>query len=144
MKALPLMMRDAARSSGRKRARAMLPKPSNFSGFVKELSHPTGGFELKVGSATALESRLERQEMLIQTLLILLLEKGVIGQDELREWMAYVDGLDGRMDGRLREAAEPKSCSKCGRMSPATAIRCQYCDTPFSATGVDPRHRREE
>jgi hypothetical protein len=78
-----------------------------------------------------LEDQVARQKLYIQTLLRLLLEKGVIRRDEFGEWLDYVDSLDGRADGKLGKDARSKSCSRCRRVSPVQARRCQYCDTEF-------------
>lgn len=94
------------------------------------------------GTIEALEARLERQYMLLQTLLMLLLEKKVIDENEFREWVTYVDSLDGRTDGRLTENKAPIDCPSCRRRNPPTAVRCQYCGTEMAAQIIDPRHQR--
>ncbi|MBI5153796.1 zinc ribbon domain-containing protein [Candidatus Poribacteria bacterium] len=78
-------------------------------------------------SVQALETKLERQNLLIQTLLMILLEKKVVHDDEFREWMRYVDELDGARDGKLRENKAPVLCPACGRNNPPAAAKCQYC-----------------
>jgi hypothetical protein len=93
------------------------------------------------GSIDQIEDRLERQNMVIQTLLMLLLEKKVIEEKEFREWMNYVDRLDGRADGKLRENIAPRSCPGCGRMNPAKAPQCQYCGHDLPRDVIDPRHK---
>lgn len=82
-------------------------------------------------STIELEERLARQELLIQTLLRLLLEKKVIHQDEFKEWMDYVDSLDGARDGKLRAPKIALDCPSCGRMNKPNATRCMYCDHEF-------------
>ncbi|MEQ8821669.1 MAG: hypothetical protein RLY93_15645 [Sumerlaeia bacterium] len=84
-------------------------------------------------SAQEMELKLERQNLVIQTLLMLLLEKGVIHDQEFREWLAYVDGLDGKVDGRVREDKSPVACPKCGRNSPRQSPSCQYCGEALPA-----------
>ncbi len=86
-----------------------------------------------------LKSQVERQHLVIQTLLMLLLEKKVIDETELRQWMHYVDMLDGRHDGRLSEDRSPVACSACGRVSSATQLRCAYCGTELPTNMVDRR-----
>jgi hypothetical protein len=80
-----------------------------------------------------LEDRLARQKLYTQTLLRLLLEKGVIQRDEFAEWLDYVDSLDGRADGKLGKDSRSKSCGRCRRVNPVQARRCQYCDTEFAS-----------
>lgn len=83
-------------------------------------------------SVQDLERMVERQALLIQTLLMLMLEKKVVHEDEFREWLAYVDELDGVRDGRVREEKAPVSCPKCRRNNPRTAAKCQYCGEEFT------------
>lgn len=81
-----------------------------------------------------LQDRLARQELYIKTLLRLLLEKEVIHQEEFGEWLDYIDGMDGRLDGRLGEGTGSKTCGRCRRTNPQHARRCQYCDALFPST----------
>ncbi len=78
-----------------------------------------------------LTHRLEKQSLMIQTLLMILLEKNVIQESEFKEWMVYVDELDGKRDGRLREDRSPVKCPSCGRNSPRAKSNCQYCGQEF-------------
>ena len=80
-----------------------------------------------------LQIKIERQNLIIQTLLTVLMEKKIFDEDEFREWMNYVDGLDGRVDGKLAESQAPKACPKCKRINKPTAPRCQYCDYPLAS-----------
>jgi hypothetical protein len=95
------------------------------------------------GAIDALEMRIDRQHMVIQTLLMLLLEKKLIEEDEFREWLNYVDNLDGRADGKLRPEAAPRACPACGRNNSPTAPRCQYCGRDFPEEFIDGRHKRQ-
>lgn len=81
-----------------------------------------------------LEARIARQELYIQTLLRLLLEKGIIHKEEYGQWLDYVDALDGRHDGKLDAHSGSKTCAHCRRVNPVQARRCQYCDTAFPST----------
>lgn len=83
------------------------------------------------GTLDSLQGRIDRQDLIIQTLLMILLEKKVIHEDEFKEWMLYVDELDGTRDGRLREDKTPVVCPGCGRNSPRSAPNCVYCGHEF-------------
>jgi hypothetical protein len=85
-------------------------------------------------SLNDLESRIARQDLYIQTLLRLLLEKGIIQKEEFGEWLDYVDSLDGRTDGRLSPSSGSKSCKRCRRVNPIHARLCQYCDALFPSS----------
>jgi hypothetical protein len=71
--------------------------------------------------------RLERTTLVLQTLMMILLEKNLVQENELREWLVYVDQLDGTQDGRLREDKTPVECPKCKRKTPRLISRCIYC-----------------
>lgn len=81
---------------------------------------------------TALQAAFDQQHLILQTLLMLLLEKKVIEEQEFRDWIAYVDGLDGRRDGKIAALARPTTCPGCKRISAPNAIACQYCGHAFS------------
>lgn len=78
-----------------------------------------------------LDQRVARQDLMLQTLVRLLLEKNVIARDEFAQWLRYVDALDGREDGKLGADAAFKTCPKCKRTSPAKVFKCQYCGAGF-------------
>jgi hypothetical protein len=80
-----------------------------------------------------LKARIERQNLLIQTMLMILLEKKVLHEDEFKEWLDYVDELDGVRDGKLREDKRPLACSQCGRNSPKGSAKCIYCGSEFQS-----------
>lgn len=79
------------------------------------------------GGLPELRVKVERQNLLIQTLCRILIEKGVIQEEELQEWLAYVDSLDGREDGKLSHSKAPIQCRSCKRINGASLIKCQYC-----------------
>lgn len=94
------------------------------------------------GEVADLQARLERQQLLVQTLLMILLEKKVIHDDEYKEWLDYVDGLDGVKDGKLREDRRPVDCPNCQRKNPPRANHCQYCGTRLDSDYL--MHRPEQ
>jgi hypothetical protein len=95
--------------------------------------------EVSRGAGVAdLQAQVARQYLMIQTLCRILIAKGVLSEDELNEWMNYVDGLDGVVDGKLRESRLPRECSACRRMNPPRAVKCQYCGHEFPAAFLEP------
>lgn len=92
-----------------------------------------GGRE-EPGMLKDLEDRVARQNLYIQTLLRLLLEKGVMQKEEFGQWLDYVDALDGRWDGKLGEDGSVKTCGRCRRVSPLRSRRCSYCDAEFPSS----------
>ena len=74
-----------------------------------------------------LERRLDQQALLLQALAKLLLEKGVVSEPELKQWMERVDAEDGARDGRRRRKGGVVLCPKCARKSRAGSTSCQFC-----------------
>lgn len=89
-----------------------------------------------------LEARVARQNLIIQTLCRILMEKGVVTDQEWNEWLTYMDGLDGRVDGKLTEPRGPRQCEKCMRMSSPKATACQYCGADFQTDLLHPDPNR--
>ena len=78
-----------------------------------------------------LQRTIDHQHLLLQTLLMLLLEKKVIEDQEFKQWMSYVDGLDGRTDGKIEAEKGPVTCPGCRRVNPRNVPKCQYCGQIF-------------
>lgn len=89
--------------------------------------------KVSFGDLENIRDRLSRIELMQQTLLRVLIEKGVLDKQEFSQWMKYVDQLDGRDDGKMAEESGVKSCPSCGRNNPVKLRNCQYCgaDLPF-------------
>jgi hypothetical protein len=81
----------------------------------------------------------EHQNLVIQALLMLLREKKVISDEEILQWVNYVDDLDGSRDGALHNRDEPLTCPECKRKNKRDAVKCQYCGKLFSRRVIDPR-----
>lgn len=118
---------------------------ASHSGFVRQLTTPAipsrSSSSVGRGEINELATMVERQHLVIQTLLMLLLEKKIISEKELQEWTAYVDGLDGNVDGRLRAEKSPKPCPACARNNAPDAPRCAYCGASLAIDIVDRRHQ---
>jgi len=74
-----------------------------------------------------LKERIERQNLIIQTLIVMLLDKGVITEDDFRETARRVDMCDGERDGRLSEDKSLAPCPDCRGLNPNTATKCAHC-----------------
>lgn len=94
-------------------------------------SGPTTHISSGNSSVGDLEARVEQQSLMIQTLLMILLEKKVIQEEEFREWLVYVDELDGVRDGKLKQDKSPITCPKCKRNNSRNRTSCQYCGEDF-------------
>ncbi|MCE5229941.1 zinc ribbon domain-containing protein [bacterium] len=93
------------------------------------------------GQATLaeLQTTIARQQLIIHSLVMILLEKKIFDKDELARMIEKIDLLDGRADGKLTQDKSPVACPTCGRISPATAQRCQYCGKEIGAGILDRR-----
>jgi hypothetical protein len=109
-----------------------LPKP----GGVQRHS-PRGVSEVTISDYLALEERVDRQALLIQALVRLLLKKGAVTADEMKEWMEHVDMLDGAHDGKFRPAVGAVRCPSCDRVSRSSALKCQYCGAELPAQKLE-------
>jgi len=74
-----------------------------------------------------LRTLIGQQNLIIQTLLALLLEKGVIREDEFNDWAQKMDQLDGTRDGKLAEDPSTVVCTTCGCVNPHDATECADC-----------------
>lgn len=94
----------------------------------------SGAVPINLQSEVAdLKTRVEQQNLLLQTLLRVLLAKGTIEKQEFARWMEQVDELDGVRDGRLGKERGTKQCPACNRTNTLKAMRCQYCGADFPA-----------
>ncbi len=88
--------------------------------------------------AQMIQDRVERLHLVVQTLLALLIEKQIIGEDEFHEWIDYIDRLDGVRDGKLREDRSPQTCTRCGRNNAPHALQCAYCGSALERRRILP------
>lgn len=103
---------------------------------MKSFSESDEGDETTVES---LQRRLDRQNLGIQTLLAMLLDKGVIQEDDFREWVKRMDQLDGALDGRLAEDKTKVACLSCGKSNFKTTAECKHCGAALDPDLVPPR-----
>ncbi len=120
----------------------MADEPAGNEDYVRQVLR--AGLPAQQGTALTfddLSARVERQNLVLQTVLALLLEKRVVDEEELHQWVNYIDRLDGRLDGKLTEDRSPRACPACNRKNPAAAARCAYCGHDLGQSGFDPRAR---
>lgn len=76
-----------------------------------------------------LRDQVERQALLIRSLLLVLDRRGLTNEDDFREIMEEVDLSDGRRDGRYRPLGPLKDCPRCSKVNKKRAVVCLYCGT---------------
>ena len=74
-----------------------------------------------------IELKLERLALLNQAIWSLVKQQTSLCEADLMEEVKRLDGLDGRVDGKL---AETKTCSQCGIVLTASANICYGCGAP--------------
>lgn len=78
-----------------------------------------------------LEDAMDRQALIIRTLLSICEKKGLFNEPEFREFMNDVDLSDGRLDGKFKPQATPRACPACGKTNGKRAVTCMYCGVPL-------------
>ena len=78
-----------------------------------------------------LEDALERQALIIRTLLEACSRKNLFTEDEFRELLTEIDLSDGRLDGKYKPQQGPQECTNCGKTNGKRAVTCMYCGTPL-------------
>jgi hypothetical protein len=74
-----------------------------------------------------LEDQLERQALIIRSLLEVCARKKVFDEPEFRELVNEIDLSDGRLDGKYKPQAAPIECVECGKINGKRAVTCMYC-----------------
>jgi hypothetical protein len=78
-----------------------------------------------------LEDTIDRQMLVIRTLLTACEKAGLFNEQQFRELMNDVDLSDGRLDGKFKPQAGPRECSNCGKPNGKRAVTCMYCGNPL-------------
>lgn len=79
-----------------------------------------------------LAHRLDRMELLCQTLYEFLIAKELSNEEELGILMAQIDLRDGVEDGALRQTRrDAPKCAQCGRPINPNRSQCVYCWAPI-------------
>jgi len=84
----------------------------------------------------SLEHKLAQQHLITQTLLALLLEKGVIAEEDFMGLLAEIDELDGIRDGALAEDKRPVACKACGKNNGHGKTKCMWCGRELELQSV--------
>lgn len=77
-----------------------------------------------------LEDRIEKLELVCESLWEMLKEKCDYDETDLIERMTEIDLSDGKFDGKKRRSSSIK-CSKCQRKNSKRHNRCMYCGKLF-------------
>jgi hypothetical protein len=80
-------------------------------------------------TAERMADSLDRQALIIRTLLTFCEKKGLFNEQEFRELMNEIDLSDGQLDGKFRPQHGPQTCPSCGKTNGKRAVSCMYCGT---------------
>lgn len=80
-----------------------------------------------ITAAERMREALERQALIIQTLLTFCERKGLFNEQEFREMMNEIDLSDGYHDGKFKPQHGPQTCADCGKINGRHAVGCMYC-----------------
>jgi len=83
-----------------------------------------------------LEDALDRQALVIRTLLTACEKAGMFNESTFRELMNDVDLSDGRLDGKFKPQAGPRECHACGKTNGKRAVTCMYCGVPLEGREI--------
>ena len=87
------------------------------------------------GKVDALRQRIERQELLLETMYRALIGRNIVTEEEFKDRVAQVDLEDGVEDGKIgadRVARAPK-CSNCEKPASRKRTHCVYCNAELPA-----------
>ncbi|MBZ0136970.1 MAG: hypothetical protein K8I27_11410 [Planctomycetes bacterium] len=83
-----------------------------------------------------LEDALDRQGLIIRTLLTACEKSGLFNEAGFRELMNEIDLSDGRLDGKYKPQATPQSCPNCGKTNGKRAVSCMYCGVQLETRDI--------
>lgn len=96
-------------------------------------SHSELSADRAISATERMRDAIERQALVIQTLLTFCERKGLFSEQEFRELMNEIDLQDGFLDGKLKPQQGPQTCAECGKISGRHAVNCMYCGAQFDA-----------
>lgn len=79
------------------------------------------------GALERLEDQIQRQALIIRSLLEACTRKDVFSEQEFRELVNEIDLSDGKADGKYKPQPGPRRCPKCGKINGRSAVSCMYC-----------------
>lgn len=79
------------------------------------------------GALMRLEDTLQRQALIIRSLLEICARKQLFEEPEFRALVNEIDLRDGRLDGKLKPQSGPRNCPECGKINGKHAVSCMYC-----------------
>lgn len=75
-----------------------------------------------------LQDQLERQALIMRSLLTACEKAGIFTEDQFRELVTEIDLSDGRLDGKYKPQQQgPMICAGCGKPNGKRAMKCMYC-----------------
>jgi hypothetical protein len=74
-----------------------------------------------------LQDALDRQALVIRTLLTACEKAGLYTEQQFRELLDEVDLSDGRLDGKFKPQPAPRECPSCSKVNSKRAVSCMYC-----------------
>jgi hypothetical protein len=83
-----------------------------------------------------LEDTIDRQMLVIRTLLTACEKAGLFNEAQFRELMNDVDLSDGRLDGKFKPQVTPRECPTCHKVNGKRAVTCMYCGNPLEGRDI--------
>lgn len=83
-----------------------------------------------------LEDALDRQALVIRTLLTACEKAGLFNEQQFRELLNDVDLSDGRLDGKYKPQGGPRECPSCNKVNGKRAVTCMYCGVPLEGREI--------
>ena len=83
-----------------------------------------------------LTRRIGTLELALETVVRIVVERGLISEQDFLQLVQKVDAEDGYIDGRRDSTKLRRKCANCGKYSSADRPRCMWCNDDLS--GIKP------